>query len=67
MPFIEINFFEEGTRKQKVALVNKITDAFVDIIDAPKDQVWIVFGSAYENYMPSEKAFLDNRILPADE
>jgi len=43
MPFVEVKLYEGRTREQKEALVDRITDAFVDIAGTPKEHVWIVF------------------------
>jgi 4-oxalocrotonate tautomerase len=43
MPFIEIKLYEGRSKEQKQALVDKITEAFVEIADTPKEHVWIVF------------------------
>lgn len=43
MPFIEVKLYEGRTQEQKQALVDKITEAFVDIAGTPKEHVWIVF------------------------
>ncbi len=43
MPFIEIKLYEGRTREQKEALVDKITEAFVEIAGTSKEHVWIVF------------------------
>ncbi|MFA5801304.1 MAG: 2-hydroxymuconate tautomerase [Thermoleophilia bacterium] len=43
MPFVEIKLYEGRTREQKEALVDRITEAFVDIAGTPKEHVWIVF------------------------
>ena len=43
MPFIEIKLYEGRTREQKEALVDKITEAFVEIVGTSKEHVWIVF------------------------
>jgi 4-oxalocrotonate tautomerase len=43
MPFVEVQLYEGRTKDQKQALVDRITDAFVEIADTPREQVWIVF------------------------
>lgn len=43
MPFVEVKLYEGRTREQKEALVDRITEAFVDIAGTPKEHVWIVF------------------------
>lgn len=43
MPFVEVKLYEGRTREQKEALVDRITDAFVEIAGTPKEHVWIVF------------------------
>lgn len=43
MPYIEIKLFEGRTQEQKQALVDRITDAFVEVAGAPREHVWIVF------------------------
>ena len=43
MPFVEIKLFEGRSQEQKQELVDKITDAFVEVAGAPREHVWIVF------------------------
>ncbi|MFA6001669.1 MAG: 2-hydroxymuconate tautomerase [Thermoleophilia bacterium] len=43
MPIVEIKLYEGRTREQREALVEKITEAFVEIAGTPKDHVWIIF------------------------
>jgi len=43
MPFVEVKLYEGRSREQKEALVDKITEAFVEIVGTPKEHVWIVF------------------------
>lgn len=43
MPYIEIKLFEGRTQEQKQALVDRITEAFVEVAGAPREHVWIVF------------------------
>lgn len=43
MPFIEVKLYEGRTREQKEQLVDRITDAFVEIAGTPREHVWIVF------------------------
>ena len=43
MPFVEVKLYEGRTRAQKEALVDRITEAFVEIAGTPKEHVWIVF------------------------
>ncbi|MBK5225382.1 MAG: 4-oxalocrotonate tautomerase family protein [Thermoleophilia bacterium] len=43
MPFVEVKLYEGRSREQKEALVDKITEAFVEIAGTPKEHVWIVF------------------------
>lgn len=43
MPFVEVKLYEGRSREQKEALVDKITEAFVEIAGIPKEYVWIVF------------------------
>ena len=43
MPFVEVKLYEGRTREQKEALVDRITEAFVDIAGTPREHVWIVF------------------------
>ncbi|MBI5869985.1 MAG: 4-oxalocrotonate tautomerase family protein [Actinobacteria bacterium] len=43
MPFVEVKLYEGRTREQKEALVDRITEAFVEIAGTPREHVWIVF------------------------
>lgn len=43
MPLIEIKMYEGRSQEQKQKLVEKITQAFEEVADAPSEQVWIVF------------------------
>ncbi|MCL6107182.1 MAG: 4-oxalocrotonate tautomerase family protein [Actinobacteria bacterium] len=43
MPFIEVKLYEGRSQEQKQELVNRITEAFVEIAGTPKEHVWIVF------------------------
>ena len=43
MPYIEIKLFEGRTQEQKQALVDRITEAFIEVAGAPREHVWIVF------------------------
>lgn len=43
MPFIEVKLYEGRSQEQKQALVDKITEAFVDVAGTSKEHVWIVF------------------------
>ena len=43
MPIVEVKLYEGRSREQKEALVDKITEAFVEIAGTPKEHVWIVF------------------------
>ncbi len=43
MPFIEVKLYEGRTQEQKQQLVDRITEAFVEIAGTPKEHVWIVF------------------------
>lgn len=43
MPFAQINLIEGRTEEQKRAVIEKVTQALVDAIDAPREnvRVWI--------------------------
>lgn len=43
MPFIEIKMYEGRSQEQKQELVEKITEVFTEVADAPRDHIWIVF------------------------
>ena len=43
MPFVEVKLYEGRSQEQKQALVDRITEAFVEISGTPKEHVWIVF------------------------
>ena len=43
MPRIKIEWLSTRTSEQRQALVDRITDAFVDIVEVRPDQVSIVF------------------------
>ena len=43
MPRIKIEWLSTRTAEQRQALVDRITDAFVDIVEVRPDQVSIVF------------------------
>ena len=57
MPFIEVKLYEGRTREQKEALVDRITDAFVEIAGTPKEHVWIVFRD-----VPKEQWAMDGKL-----
>ncbi len=43
MPFVEVKLYEGRSQEQKQQLIDKITEAFVEIAGTPKEHVWIVF------------------------
>ena len=43
MPVITIEWLEGRTSQQKAQLADALTNAFVDIAQVKKEQVWIVF------------------------
>lgn len=43
MPIVTVEWLEGRTPRQKARLAEVITQAFVDLAQVPKDQVWIVF------------------------
>ena len=43
MPMITVDWFEGRTPQQKTQLAARITDAFMEIVGASREQVWIVF------------------------
>lgn len=43
MPFIEVKLYEGRSRDQKQELVDRITEAFVEVAGTPREHVWIVF------------------------
>ena len=43
MPMITVEWLEGRTPQQKGQLTKAITDAFVNVAQVSKDQVWIVF------------------------
>jgi len=43
MPIVSVEWLEGRSQQQKRELVKAITQAFVDIAQVSKEQVWIVF------------------------
>ena len=43
MPVITVEWLEGRTPQQKAQLADAITQAFVDVAQVSKEQVWIVF------------------------
>ena len=57
MPFIEVKLYEGRSREQKQALVDKITEAFVEIAGTPREHVWIVFRD-----VPKDQWAMDGQL-----
>jgi len=43
MPVIRVEWLEGRTPQQKAELADAITQAFADVAQVPRDQVWLVF------------------------
>ena len=43
MPFVNIRLIEGRTSQQKDEVSRRVTDALSDVLQIPKDEVWIVF------------------------
>lgn len=43
MPMVTVEWLEGRTPKQKARLADALTNAFLEIAQVPKEQVWIVF------------------------
>lgn len=43
MPFIEVKLYEGRSQEQKQELVDRITEAFVEVAGTSREHVWIVF------------------------
>ena len=43
MPVITVEWLEGRTPQQKAALAERLTQAFVQVTNVQKEQVWIVF------------------------
>ena len=49
MPMVSIDWLEGRTPQQKAQLAAAFTQAFADIAQVPKEQVWIVFRDAHRS------------------
>lgn len=43
MPVVTVEWLEGRTPQQKTALADRLTQAFVEVTNVQKEQVWIVF------------------------
>ena len=57
MPFIEVKLYEGRTREQKEELVDRITEAFVEVAGTPREHVWIVFRD-----VPKDQWAMDGKL-----
>lgn len=61
MPIITVNMLEGRTIEKKRALVEKITEAVCEAVDAPADHVRIIINDMpTENYAVAGKLKADN-------
>ena len=43
MPFVSIRLIENRTQQQKDEIAKRINEAISDVLQLPKDDIWVVF------------------------
>jgi len=43
MPFVNIRFVEGRSQQQKDEISKRVTDAISEVLQLPKDDIWVVF------------------------
>lgn len=61
MPVITVEWLEGRTPHQKAQLTERLTQAFVDVAQVSKDQVWVVFRDVKRSDWGMGGRLLDER------
>jgi len=43
MPFVNIKMYKGRSKKQKMEIANRITEAIHEVAGVPKEHIWVVF------------------------
>ena len=61
MPVLSVDWLEGRTPQQKARLAEALTNAFVEIVHVPKDQVWIIFRDVKRSDWAMNGRLLDEK------